>query len=274
MSGAPRSLTNSKDGYQMLLVPAGEAIFGGHPSGPQGGGTPRFRARLPDYYVGKYPVRNCEYARFLDEVRPAQHDLEAWITLGPTCHTVRAGDGYRVRGDEDVPPARAAKREAGWANHPVVCVSWHGAMAYCEWAGLRLPTELEWEKAARGAEGRAYPWGDDWDHRKCHNAECVEECQTCVVGDARYADGASPWGHCQMVGNVCEWCLDWYDQQAYERYARGDLTRPEHGTGRVLRGGSWYDRGSRSLAATCRSYGYPEGCYPTAGFRCARGVQG
>jgi len=272
MSGAPRSFTNPKDGYQMLLVPAGEAVFGGHGSGPQGG-TPRFRARLPDYYLGRYPVRNCEYARFLDEVRPARTDLDAWITLGPSCHIVSAGEGYRVRGLEGA-PSEAREDEAGWADHPVVYVSWHGAVAYCEWAGLRLPTELEWEKGARGTDGRTYPWGDDWDERKCHNAKCAGEQQTCLVCDPRYAEGASAWGHCQMAGNVCEWCMDWYDEHAYERYAQGDFTRAARGTSRVLRGGSWYDAGVRSFCCTCRSYGYPEGSYATAGFRCARGAHG
>jgi sulfatase modifying factor 1 len=272
MSGAPRSLTNPKDGYQMLLVPGGEAVFGGHGSGAQGGGTARFRAHLPHYYLGKYPVRNCEYARFLDEVRPGRNDLEAWVTLGPSSRVVRVGEGYRVRGDEEVPPGQAAKHDEGWANHPVVSVSWHGARAYCEWAGLRLPMELEWEKAARGTDGRVYPWGDDWDERKCHNANRAGEEQTCQVWDPRYAEGACPWGHWQMVGNVCEWCLDWYDEHAYERYAQGDRTLPAHGSSRVLRGGSWYDAVPRSLCCACRSHGYPEGRYITAGFRCARDV--
>lgn len=261
---------NPKDAQEMILVPAGQAVFGDAADDSQDRKSPQFQAHLPDYYLGKHPVRNWQYAQFLDDAHPASSDLEKWIAFDAGCHVVRTDDGYRVRGEEDRPPAQVAELEQGWANHPMVYVSWYGAVAYCEWTGLRLPTELEWEKAARGVDGRAFPWGNEWDDSKCHTGARSAEERTCVVWDARYEAGRSAWGHCQMVGNVWEYCADWYEEDAYSRYARGDCRPPASGMARVLRGGSWCDGGMRSFRCACRSHGYPEGRYASTGFRCAR----
>ena len=264
---------NPKDGYQMILVPAGEAIFGSREDdrGSDSDEKPRFRAYLPDYYLGKYPVRNVEYARFLDQVRPNDSKLSKWILLNSDCHVVKVGEGYRVREEDGVAQQEAGQGEhleSGWADHPVVQVSWWGAEAYCKWAGLRLPTELEWEKGARGVEGEVYPWGNEWDANGCRNSASKGSGRTGTVW--AYPEGCSVWGHHQMAGNVWEWCGDWYESEAYRRYAKGDLTPPRSGTYRALRGGSWYDVEPASFRCAFRDRHFPGvRNYLNFGFRCA-----
>jgi formylglycine-generating enzyme required for sulfatase activity len=201
-----------KDASLLLLVPAGKFLAGD-----------KFPVELPAYYLALHPVTNLQYARFLTERRPNDSDLQKWVLLDSDCFVRKSGTGYEAYG--------------GKAHHPVVQVSWYGAEAYCQWAELRLPTELEWEKAARGVDGREYPWGNDWDESKCRNYKNHGGEQTCSVWS--YPAGCSPWGHYQLAGNVWEWCADWYDSSAYSRYKRGELSPPSSGSSRVLRGGSW-----------------------------------
>ena len=214
-------IENSKDGTLLVLIPEGEFVAGG--SGSDEGGS-SFKLKLPAYYLALHPVTNAQYARFLADRRPAASDLEKWIRLDRNCFVRASGNGYEAYGDKE--------------DHPVVQVSWFGAEAYGEWAGLRLPSELEWEKGARGVDGREYPWGNDWENgKRCRNDNNKGNETTCGVWS--YPEGCSPHGMYQMSGNVWEWCEDWHESGAYNRYKSGDLTAPKSAGSRVLRGGSW-----------------------------------
>jgi len=252
---------NPPDRYDMVLIPAGPAIFGSGDDDPDAHSDemPQFTAELPGFYMGLYCVTNAQYAKFLTEAKPSDSDLGSCILLDSDCHVVKRADGYAVDDEER------------YGDHPVVYVSWYGAEAYCEWAGLRLPGELEWEKAARGDDGRKYPWGNEWDATKCrHNGNRRSE-RTCRVWE--YPEGVSVWGLFNPSGNVWEWCADWYDGSVYQRYAKGDLEPGASGQYKVLRGGCWYDVIPRDFRCADRYHDLvPTHRDHYSGFRCARGL--
>ena len=253
---SPESLhyRNPKDGYEMALIPRGKAIFGAGPDDPYflesaaDREKPQFKADLPEFYLGRYCVTNEQYFKFVQETGHRPPD----------------------QADMETPVWRNGKYPAEKAKHPVVCVSWHDAKAYCVWAGLGLPTELQWEKAARGFDGRIYPWGNEWDGKKLRNYSNKGLETACAVDD--YPEGTSVFGTFNMSGNVWEWCEDWYEETAYERYARKDLTLPHTGQSKILRGGSWHGDAPLPFRCGARLPKNPDDKAYWSGFRCARGL--
>jgi len=257
----PEMLTrNPKDGYEMVWVPPGKAIFGSGADDrdARDDEEPQFEAELEGYYIGRFCVTNEQYAAFLNAVTPGASELAEWLVLGSHCHVVKSGGGY-------------ALDDGGmYEDHPVVTVSWFGAEAYCSWAGLRWPSELEWEKGARGCDGKKFPWGAEWNAEYCRHSGNRGGETTCRVWE--YPEGVSrPWGCYNMGGNVWEWCADWYEEGVYKRYARGDLTPPGSGSLRVVRGGSWGSGAPVDFRCADRCYGDPSYRFDYDGFRCARG---
>lgn len=155
-----------------------------------------------------------------------------------------------------------------FADHPVIFVSWAQAEAFCSFAGGRLPTEAEWERAARGHdEPRTFPWGESApDCTKANFAGCVGDTDRVGMREA----GASPFGAMDMAGNVWEWTADWYDAAYYARSPERDPKGPERGTLKVMRGGCWA-AGEDSLRTTCRKAELPQSWAPNVGFRCVYG---
>jgi len=166
---------------------------------------------------------------------------------------------------KEMPPA------PGWGwkdDHPVVNVTWDEAKAYCDWAGVALPTEAQWEKAARGTDGRKYPWGKGWDPRKlqCSKKNGGDAVSTAPVGS--FPAGASPYGCLDMAGNVLQWCEDWYDENYPKSTSPTNPIGPAAGLGRVLRGGSWEGNIEDFFRCAIRDYGNPGDGDDISGFRC------
>ena len=238
-----------KDGAPMLLVPTGPFLMGSNDGLPNE--RPEHTVTVKGFYIDQYEVTAGRYQKFLE--------------LGKRGNPAPAEDD--------------AGRDL--EDRPVVGVTWTEAAAYCVWAGKRLPTEAEWEKSARGTDGRRYPWGDMQpfvDIANYNRGLWVSEAITLVsvgsglegmsVRHGLKEGGRSPYGLAHMAGNAAEWVNDWYDREYYQKSSDTDPQGPKNGEKRVLRGGSWADLPT-ALRVTARFSAEPEFDDRTVGFRCA-----
>lgn len=234
MSNPPTRVWWEKVQMEFCLVPAGEFLMGSADSDEEAldSEKPQHKVYLDTYYIGRYPVTNAQYALFLNQ------------------------SGHR--------PSLKWNNKQIMKDHPVVYVSWEDADAYCRWAGLRLPTEAEWEKAARGDDGRIYPWGNEWDAQKCNTYEGGKRGATSV--GVYSPAGDSPYGCADMAGNVWEWTADWYDKGYYRVSPARNPKGADSGRYRVLRGGSWTIT-QRYARVSFRSLNVPVVFTDNVGFR-------
>jgi len=222
----------------MVKVEAGEFIMGSDKGDDNEKSI--HRVDLDAFMMGKYPVTNEEFKLFVDDGGYSNKDY--WTE-----------EGWKWKEKEKVlEPEYWRTGKWNRPNFPVVGVSWYEAAAYANWLSkkkgknYRLPTEAEWEKAARGTDGREYPWGNEFDKNKCNSRECGLK-RTGPVGI--FPNGKSPYGCMDMAGNVFEWCLDWHNDDYYKKSPTKNPTGPSKGSFRVLRGGCWFFGASSCRAA-------------------------
>ena len=219
----------------MVFVPAGEFTMGSQIMPAE---QPTHTVNLNAFWIDTYEVTNALYHKCVEAgaCQPPQNTSN---------------------GDYDDP---------AYGNFPVVQVIWADADQYCRWAGKHLPTEAEWEKAARGTDARIYPWGNTFDPALVNSAYNTN-LKTTAVGS--FPGGASPYGAMDMAGNVWEWVADWYAVNYYALYQRNNPKGPSTGQYRVVRGGSWLGDASRSRASL--RFGFtPITSHFDLGFRCAK----
>jgi formylglycine-generating enzyme required for sulfatase activity len=248
------------DQTHWLTMPAGSFLMGAQ---KQDSTKPNYDAQAYDfespvhevslsaYQVSRYPVTVEQFKNFIDA---EGYQIERWWKGG--------GFGERNQpGEWD--------DQLLYPNRPVVNVTWYEAAAWCAWTGGRLPSEAEWERAARGLEGRKYPWGNEEPDRERANYDETEIGHATPVG--LFPRGTTPDGIHDLAGNVLEWVSDWYDEKYDTKSPPLNPTGPTSGKYRVVRGGSWFDD-SRFLRSSVRGRGGPGVRDSVIGFRCAREV--
>ena len=255
---APPKLLN--DGYgDMLLVPAGAFQMGDNFGDGESRERPVHTVDVDAFYIGKLEITNAEWRRFRDD--PAYDNPKYWPNGVPvpknqvTYWTDAQNHGGGTPGSDP---------------YPVIGVNWDSAVAYCNWISeqtakkYRLPTEAEWEKAARGTDGRKFPWGNTIDHSYANffGAQAYDTVMPVGSfdggkrGDLQTHSNASPYGALDMAGNVMEWCLDWYDHDYFARSPRRNPKGPATGAYRVARGGTFVME-AQDLRSYARTANWP-----------------
>ncbi|MBW6474255.1 MAG: SUMF1/EgtB/PvdO family nonheme iron enzyme [Anaerolineaceae bacterium] len=238
--GFGSSLVNPVDGSRLVYVPEGEFLMGSEDSLADNDEQPEHFVWLSSFWIYQTEVTNAMYRQCVED------------------------NGC------DQPTITTKYQDPNFTDHPVVYVDWNDADDYCQWAGGRLPTEAEWEKAARGTDGRLYPWGNQ--APTCSMANYDFDCVKGTSPAGSYLTGASPYGVLDMAGNVGEWVSDWYDADYYSISAYDNPTGPDSGDYHVLRGGSWFTN-EAFLRVSARSWfhrGFPSS---TRGFRCVHSLE-
>jgi formylglycine-generating enzyme required for sulfatase activity len=285
MSGPALGHTLSRpvDGMLMVYVPAGEFVMGStdeeaeyaralYNEYPGRSGEwiemidqeqPAHTVALDGFWIDRTEVTNEQFAAFLNEKGNQEEGGNTWFLLGDPGALIERVDGE-------------FRPKSGYADHPVIVVSWYGAAAYCQWAGARLPTEAEWEYAARGPERRVFPWGDELDGTLLNycDASCEREWADESFDDGyprtapvwSYPESQSWVGARDMAGNVSEWVADW--AALYPDGRQENPTGPAAGELRVNRGGS-FDSGWPRMRSAFRMAHPPSNYFLDLGFRCA-----
>jgi len=235
-----------KDGAVMVYVPAGEFIMGSTEG--TNNEQPLHAVYLDAYWINRTEVTNAQYRQC----------VEAGVCASPS-------ERYSVIIFNEEPYFDDPRRQ----DYPVVYASWADADAYCRWAGKRLPTEAEWEKAARGTDRRSYPWGNEWDPSKL-NSWNDGWSHHGLMDVGRYLEGASPYGALDMAGNVWEWVADWYDEDYYGYSPYRNPTGPSSGDPvlKVMRGGSAFNTSEWNVRCAFRGRLDPNRTLGDLGFRC------
>jgi formylglycine-generating enzyme required for sulfatase activity len=253
--------TRTADGAEMVLVPAGEFLMGSLDADPKAGTDemPQHTVTLDGFWIDQTEVTNARYAQFLNALGDHTgacegQDCAETQVEDKNSHILRQGGRYVV--------------EPGFEDHPATQVSWYGAQAYCRWSGVRLPAEAEWEKAARGVDGRAYPWGNE--SPDCNKAQ-YGDCGGATVSAGSRPMGAGPYGVLDMAGNVWEWVADWYEPTYYGSSPAKNPQGPDSGVRKVFRGGSW-GYPPTFLRTSDRARNRPTYAGFNIGFRCAATV--
>jgi formylglycine-generating enzyme required for sulfatase activity len=239
--GTTQIRNSAIDGASMVFVPAGDFLMGSGDAdkNARAGEKPQHTVYLDAFWIDKFEVTNALYKKCVDAGKCAKPK-----EIGSYTRNSYYGNPQ-------------------FDNHPVIYVSWDNATQYCAWAGKRLPTEAQWEKAARGTDGRIYPWGNVFDKNKLNSSDGGNR-DTIAVGN--FSSGVSPYGAMDMAGNVWEWVADWYDEKYYANSPRNNPKGPSSGQYRVFRGGS-YNNGANDARAVYRN-SYNARWYSNMGFRC------